>query len=339
MINRCGYITTVNRDTNKNDCITVISFEGNNVYNCDRRLFSKYVFRIKDKKLIERKTNEFSDIPYIKLLELIDKCLSVDKNNTFYKKYAFGFDVDGTVKIFEKEIIKDVFPIPSKNLSYLTNNCYYNITGYFFGSFVVSTLLAYVATDLLNNIVVSNGFVWDRMFEHSCGRIFINISLFAYNVEGRSFLKRFVNEYSSVIRFSGMILKSLKIKKTPVIQNATFSNNLSSNDFIKVHSDAANKLVNKNIFDVILNFGEFINIVNNELFEIETYFAKVYHIFNGVMPKDLKHFSIEDLLKLYIDADFSYDIVNYISDKRKIYNANKHKNILCIKSDGSLYCI
>ena len=209
---RCGMILPVDTQTNTNNIIKIISYSGTNVITADKTVFSEYEFCRHKFKLLSKTESEDTRIPYINLLELLDAAVAVDKKNKFNRILRFKFDSNDKPVVFAKQIIKDVFPLPNKNIAYMGDVGYYNITDKIFKSNVTSELYASVACDHLNNIAVNSGVVFDRMFEFSCGRLFVNLNLLNSSMEGRKFFGIFAENHKDITAFHKIKLKSITDK-------------------------------------------------------------------------------------------------------------------------------
>ena len=338
MINRFGYITFCDENTNKNNIATVLAYKtGYDTFNDED--VSIYKYNIFTNKIEYYKENDISKISYINLCNIISKALTKDKQMQNIMKYKFSVDSNDKVHIMPHSVIKECFPLPDKNIAYYNNVCYFNITDKLFQKDVTDNLLASVACDHLNNISVLNGFLSDRMFECSCGRIFINLNMFLNSFEGILLIKDIIN-YKQIANFAKIKIKSLFVKKNKqdITKSDVFDNCNYLNFVIRYHSKTAMDLKDFNLFDIFKNPDEFVNAVNEELDNISKTFESEYLTkYHGLKHSDINYLTYTDVLKLLSNSEFSYSISSYISDVRKIYNSNYSRKVDCIKSDGSVF--
>ena len=337
MIKRFGYITFCDENTNKNDIATVLVCPyGDSDFKDE--FVSIYKYNIFTNKIEYYLEHDISKISYLNLCDIISKALAKDKQMQHIMKYKFSLDLNDKVHIVPHSIIKECFPLPDKNIAYYKNVCYFNVTDKIFHKSVTDNLYSSVTCDHLNSIAVLNGFVSDRMFECSCGRIFVNLNMFFNNIEGILLIKDII-KYKQISNFAKIKIKSLFMKKNKndKTKSGIYHNDNYLNFVIKYHTKTAINLKDFNLFDVLKNSDEFVELVNDELNSIcKTFESEFLTKYPGLKHGDIKYLTYTDVLKLLSSSEFSYNINSYISDVRKVYNSNYSRKVVCIKSDGSL---
>lgn len=340
MINRCGYITFCDENTNILNIATVVAYNCSNIADADESNKSIYKYNFVTGKMVNCIENENSKLSYLNLLDIINKGLSVDKLNNHITKYIFSYDLNEKVHIYSNSILKSCFSLPNKNFVYAKQQYYYNFTKQIFGVDVTTNLRASLACEHLNDIAIKDGYHSNRMFEHSCGRVLLNVSMFLNSIEGRNLLKQILADYHKISNIAKVTINRLTIKRFKVTAKYEPVQTTSNNFAVNYHVKSAEKFVNVSLKDVLKDFICFKQIIDLELDniikEFETLYLKSY---NKLKFGDVDYLTFNEFLKLLTDSDFAYNIANHISDVRKIYNANKFRKIDCLKSDGSIYCI
>lgn len=332
----CGFIFFNNPLTNYNGIITVKSYTCDFVKNITSDMkCSEYSFCKQTLKLLNRNINDSSHIPYTLLLKLVRMAIIHDKINEFNAVLSFSFNSDFNPVISVHHIQKFIFPLPLKNMSYMTECVYGNITNWLFGQNITSNLASSVACDILNNLAVNNGIIDNRLFEFSCGRLFVNISFASKSLLGRKMLKCMSANYKQLSKHFGLISKigmNRRGVKLRFNNNAAYSNNI-----LKLYTSAVKNCCSKPLEYYVSNPDVLSVAVNDVTYKIIS--SLNIHSANipGTKPSDFAYLGIDDVFKTFSDADFRFYVANHISLKRKIYNANKRRNINCIKSDGTIY--
>lgn len=340
MVMRCGYITFCNEDTNICNVAAVIVYNGNNVLDVDEDNKSIYKYDFINNKIISCDEHTNSKLSYLDLLDVINKALSIDKLNNHITKYTFSLDLNNKINVYKKSILKGCFPLPDKKIVFLKQQYYYNFTKQIFGVDVTTNLMASLACEHLNDIAIKDGYHSNRMFEHSCGRVLLNVSMLLNSIEGRNLLKQILPDYHKISNIAKVTINRLTIKRFKVTAKYEPVKTTSNNFAVNYHVKSAEKFVNVSLKDVLKDFICFKQIIDLELDniikEFETLYLKSY---NELKSGDVDYLTFNEFLKLLTDSDFAYNIANHISDVRKIYNANKSRKVDCLKSDGSIYCI
>lgn len=340
MVMRCGYITFCDEDTNICNVATVVVYNGNNITCTDEGTKSIYKYNFVVGKVVLHNEHQNSKILYLDLVDVINKALSIDKLDNHITKYTFSLDLNNKINVYKKSILKSCFPLPDKNFVYAGQQYYYNFTKQIFGDDVTTNLRASLACEHLNDIAIKDGYRINRMFEHSCGRVFLNVSMFLNSIEGRNLLKQILPDYHKISNIAKVTINRLTIKRFKVAAKYEPIQAISNNFGVNCHIKSAEKFVNVTLKDVLKDFTCFKQIIDFELDniikEFETLYLKTYI---NLKSGDIDYLTFNEFLKLLTDSDFAYNIANHISDVRKIYNANKSRKVDCLKSDGSIYCI
>ncbi len=335
---RCGFVTIYDPTTNLNNVITITSYAGSVVKQISHEAqHSVYKFRRDDFALLERCVTHGTHLAYTLLLEICHKAVNLDKANEHIITMCFNFDANNEVVVSKYNINKSIFPLPLKSIGYMPASTYADVTSYFFGSYITSNLTASVACDMLNNVAVVNGIVDERLFEFSCGHLFVNASFLLKSIEGKKLLKQITYDYDTVCECAKTLCTSLKIKKSK-LQKHYNCNNYYTNSVVQIHTQNIRDVCKFDLSWHIGNPNLFANCVYSEVQLIEQAITKLCEQIANVKPKDFDYISISDIMLCFVDADFRYELANRVATLRKIYNANKHKNIVCIKSDGTVYC-
>ncbi len=335
---RCGFVTIYDSATNLNNVITITSYACAVVkqINIDAAC-SVYKLSRDGFKVLERSVAVGTDIPYTLLLDICEKALRLDKSNEHIVIMCFYFNVNNELVVKVHSINKDVFPLPLKNIGYMWQSTYANVTRHFLKADVTDNLTASVACDLLNNAAVYGGIVYDRLFEFSCGRLFVNASFLLKSIEGRRLLKQIAVDYDVVCNASKTACTSLKLERSKV-QKHYNDNNYYINNIVEIHIKNVRTVCKSDVAHHIRNANLFFHSACSEVQSIKHTIVKFSEQIPDVKPSDFDYLSLADIMRSFVDADFRYGLSERVAAVRKIYNANKHKNIICIKSDGTVYC-
>ena len=335
---RCGFVTIYDPATNLNNVITITSYAYAAIKQIKNEAnHSVYKLSRDDFKVLERSVAVGTDIPYTLLLDICQKALRLDKANEHIAIMCFYFDANNELVVKVHSINKDAFPLPLKNIGYMWQSAYANVTRYFLKADVTDNLTASVACDLLNNSAVYGGVVYDRLFEFSCGRLFVNASFLLKSIEGRRLLKQIAVDYDVVSNASKTLCTSLRVKRSKV-QKHYNDNNYYINNIVEIHTKNVRNICKYDVTQQIGNANLFFQSVCSEVQSIKHTIVKFSEQIPGVKPSDFDYLSLADIMRSLVDADFRYGLSERVATVRKIYNANKHKNIICIKSDGTVYC-
>ncbi len=336
-MSRCGFVSFYNSETNYNGNIKIRSYPCSSVKQITGELsFSEYSFCKQTFKLLERNVHNGTELPYTLLLKILNTAVRFDKANEFPVMLAFSFDSNCKLNLSEYCIEKQIFPMPFKNISYMQKLLYANVTPWLLNNNVTHNLMASVACDLLNSVAVNDGIIDNKLFEYSCGRLFINASFIAQSLRGRKILKQVTKGCKSLLK----VLPAFPSKISLYSSNVNFAfndNTFYSNKILELHTNAVRIACKQKLYYYISNPTALNIIIQKEVNEILQNIN--LHSLNipGTKPKDFVHLGLPDILKSYTDADFRYNLSEYIAHKRKIYNENKSRVINYFKSDGTLY--
>lgn len=329
-----GYIRFVNADTNISDKVVIRGYE--NEESADTQ-YTEYVFDKITSKLIFRHTSKSAYLPYTTALDILDRAFEIDKKQKHYTDMSFIFESHTKLNVMTERIVKEVFPLPHKSMTYQPKVIFANVTDILTGRNLLTNLEASLYAYNYNNILVRNGFRGDRVFHSSCGRLLMQTDWLMQSVKGRRQLKLFSPEcYEAVRSVSSPFFKSYNIKFEPDISQSS-SNEIYSNNFQKAHSYVSNRLAAVDIEYAVKHPQVVSELIEKQL-EIYKYeFERDYYKNLVTSVSSYAYLDIKDILRLHIDADFRVHLDKYIADIRKIYNANKNRReFRCICSDGRL---
>ena len=333
-----GFVTIYDTATNLNNVITVTSYAGSVVKQINHEApHSVYKFARDGFELLERSVTTGTELPYTLLIEICKQAVKLDKANEHIITMCFHFDANNELVVSKYGINKNIFPLPQKNIGYMWSSTYADVTNHFFNANVIDNLTASVARDLLNNVAVVNGIVDDRLFEFSCGHLFVNASFLLKSHEGTKLLKQITPHYDIVCTAAQTRCTSLKIKRSKS-QKYYNCNNYYINKIVEIHTKNIIKVCSFDVAHHICNANLFAQSVCSEVESIRQAIINFSEQIPLVKPKDFDYLSISDIMLCLVDADFRYELSDRVAIVRKIYNANKHKNIICINSDGTVYC-
>lgn len=335
---RCGFVTVYDTATNLNNVITITVYPCSVVKQINKEdKHSTYKFARDGFRLIDRIVVPGSDLPYTILLEICQQAVELDKKNEHIITMCFYFDANNNVAVKSCGINKNLFPLPSKNIGYMWESIYANVTNHFLGVDATDNLTASVVCDLLNNVAVVYGITDDRLFEFSCGRLFVNARHLMNSIEGRKLLKQMTDYYDALRKALNVKCTCIRLRRSKPHTRYNQNDNYA-NDILKAHIQTTRNLCKYDLHHHISNPKPFARAVECEVRAIKSAILKFSEQIPSVKPKDFEYLSILDIMRAYVDADFRYELAQRVEIVRKIYNANKHKNIIYIKSDGSYVC-
>ena len=323
------------------ECIGIAKF------NYDKRsvalkLYNKEVFDEKGENCTESDTFEM-DLKTLKLLyaSSFDNITYNCVNDTFYKiinaqkkeKYPYTYMAKYKPN---KDIVavphkrdRELFPLPSKAMLYVKKRAYVNISS-FFSKDIMTVLEASVLCSYLNQLAINEQILSQKLFEHSCGRVFMDTELLKSSLWGRKFLKSY---YPTALKKNGWmptLVKSAKLKRG---RDKEFKKNFDVGSkkatILNVHRRFITDVsllgicIDENLF---LRGEEVFEFVKNEIDLLGDFFANI--VWNGGVEKlnDFRYADIEDVLSCHLFEGWD-KLRNNISENRFFYNVWKDKKI------------
>ena len=329
-----GYVTFVDSNTNITDRIVI---RGYNNEISDDAPFTEYVFDKITSKLISRHISKTAYLPYSAALAILDIALDMDKKHKHYIDLSFTYDPHTKPVIKIDKVVKEVFPLPAKTITYESKAVFVNVTYPLSRKHILTNLEASLYAYNYNNILVRSGYLGDRVFYSSCGRLLMRSDWLMHSVKGRRQFKAFLpDSYDAIRSASSPFVRSygakMKSRTVDIPVNEFYNNN-----FHKAHSLVSQRLADVNI-EYAVSHPELVSELIEKQLEIYNYeFERDYYKNLVSNIPSYYYLDINDILRLHIDADFRTNLDKYIADIRKIYNANKDRaEFKGICSDGRI---
>ena len=331
-----GYITLVDRKTNVSDRVVIRGYSSEI---SDDAPFTEYVFDKITSKLISRHISKSPYLPYTTALDILDIALDMDKKHKHYVDLRFTYEPHTKPVIKVDKVVKEVFPLPAKTITYEPKAVFANVTYPLSRKYIFTNLEASLYAYNYNNILVRSGYLGDRVFYSSCGRLLMRTDWLMQSVKGRRQLKAFLpDSYDAIRSVSSPFVQSyglkMKSRTVDIPVNESYSNN-----FHKAHSLVSQRLADVNI-EYAVSHPELVSELIEKQLEIYSYeFERDYYKNLVANIPSYYYLDINDILRLHIDADFRTNLDKYIVDIRKIYNANKDRaEFKGVCSDGRILC-
>ncbi len=333
----CGYIYTGIRETNLQDRLMM------EVYPCadvGRVTADTPVWRCSAAKCRPRVTETDPTTPPISSLtlsETVRTAVRLDKELRFPAVLSFRLDADGNpVLKFEKNI-KEIFPVPDKQAIFGTTKYYINVTSAFDEGRYLTPLLASTVCDLLNCLAVNSGFLGDRIFYQSCGRVFADADFFMYSLRARHILKNsFPDAVAALRKIGGGFEFSLRVTRRHM-KISSVPEEIKGDDFRTVRHNAACRLVREaEIYD-FAEHGDLVRaLADAVVLGLEGEIALL--VKNGALSKadDAKYVTADDILAAGFDAQCRANLDGFAATCRKFFNAAAAREIDCIDSAGRI---
>ena len=306
------------------------------------KLYNKEVFDEKGENCTELDTFEmnlktlkllyassFDNITYNCVKDTFYKIINAQKTErypyTYIVKYKPNKDI--VAKPYKRD--KDLFPLPSKAMLYVKKRAYVNISS-FFSKDIMTVLEASVLCAYLNQLSLNEQILSQKIFEHSCGRVFMETDMLKSSIWGRKFLK---THYPFVLKKNGWmrtLVKSVKLKRG---RDKEFKKNFDTDNgkptILNIHRRFIRDIsllgisIDENLF---LRGEEIFSYVKNEIDLLGEFFANI--VWNGGVEKlnDFKYADIEDVLSSHLSDGYQKLKCN-ISENRFFYNVWKDKKI------------
>ncbi len=329
-----GCITLVDRDSNISDRVTIRAYKAGLTTDTP---YTEYVFDKLTSKLLSRHTSALAYLPYTVAVEILELALALDKKTKHYIDMSFTYEPQVKLDVKIDRIVKEAFPLPNKALTYLPRTVFADVTSQLAGGYVLSNLQASLYAYNYNNMLISAGFRGDRIFHYSCGRLLMRTDWLMHTYKGRKQLKAFLpDSYDVICSASPKFIKSYSVDMKPKTRTPV-PNDEFGNNFLKAHSLVSQRLADVDINQALTHPYMVSQLIEKQLEIYDYEFCRDYYSNLVSNVSSYKYLDIKDILRLHIDADFRVNLDKYISDIRKIYNANKDRaRFECILSNGKM---
>ncbi len=329
-----GYITFADASNNISDKITIRGYADDIA---DSKLYTEYVFDKITGKLLRRAVSDDVYLPYTAAVSILDEALSMDKRNVHYVEMSFVY-IQGTKPTLKIErVVKELFPLPHKNITYQQSKTFVNVTSALCGKVLLTNLEASVYAHHYNSIAVRSGIADDRLFEYSCGRLLMQADLLMKSIEGSRLLKSLLGDSYPTVRSNCRARISRRNIFHTAVKKSMYDNQNFVNDFLRAQCIVAQKLSHLTLADAFANPDCVSDLIGTQMQIYEYEFQREYYSNLVSNIASYHYLGIKDILRMHIDADFRLKLDKYVSDIRKVYNANKNRaEFCCVLSDGRL---
>lgn len=288
--------------------------------------------------MIESDTG-LSPLNRLALRETARTAIRFDKKLIFPSLLSYKTDDKGNPVLRFESNIKEVFPVPDKTAVFGEIKNYVNMTSVFGNEEYFTPLFASVVCDMLNWLALSGGYVDDRIFYQSCGRLFADGDFFMSCVVGRHMLKKsFAHGYEVMKN----IYKGIEVPQKLFLKR--YRVRLRSRQEIKSGALAAlrhNAACRLAATTGLFGFAAHADTVRTlaEALVVAVRDAAQNLALNGALEKaaDAEYLSEDEIAAARFDPKCRADLNGLARNSRKFFNSAKDKMIVCMDSCGRIY--
>ena len=337
-MNICGYINFGDVESNRQDIITINAFKGNDMLGIsESKPDAQYII---DKRTLNfvSKENDFFLLSYFSIQRIAEEALKLDKSNEYPITAKFTFDTSRNLRVKFINTQKEIFPLPHKSDVYLYDKIYFDITAALSGKNCISVLESSMLSRYLQYLALREGYVYDRLFEAKCGRVFLNATYFVSTLKGYRLVKAHLPSHLTLLKKPLLsTLRKTRFINRPIIDNPIINDDKYISPFLK-NGNSSILTLNESgykLYDIFTHPVFLLNLYENEIKANSEHFSNL--IWQGVVKDfdDLDLITYDDLMSL--DMPYGRELIRYhFTNNRKFYNYHKNKNIMAIYSNGTL---
>ena len=324
-MNICGYINFGDIDSNRQDIITINAFKGNDIMGIsESKPNAQYII---DKRTLNfvSKENDFFLLSYFSIQMIAEEALRLDKSNEYPITAKFTFDTSRNLRIKLINTQKETFPLPHKSDIYLYDKIYFDITSNLTGKNCISVLESSMLSRYLQYLALREGYVYDRLFETKCGRVFLNATYFVSTLRGYRLVKAHLPLHLTLLKKPLLsTLRKTRFINHPIIDNPIINDDKYISPFLKNGNISILTLKESGytLYDIFTHSDFLVNLCENELKANSEYFSNL--VWQGVVKDfdDFDFITYDDLISLampYGIESLKFKLIK----KSKFYKYNK----------------